>query len=261
MGISYRVTGRALLMAVLLLSGRLSAQSSPSPTVETTRSYRLTWAAPAACPSERELTSRIVRLLATSTLAQSALQVSVTARVEPEDDGRFHGQIEIAVDGASSLRSLDATSCDAVAAATALIVATVIDPAAVERAQAADAEPVPPKADVPPSPGRATPRTGVFEYTGPEAPTSRPPPQTPIVWSIAGLTWGGVALLPNFAWGLGAALTARRDSVSLGLELQYWGSQRQVSSNSATAGADFERIAGVTRACFMLGGHRDGLEP
>ncbi len=257
MGTSFNVVVPGLLAAGLLVSGRLGAETP----AEAPRPYRFTWAAPEGCPAERELAARIDRLLATSTLTQAALDVAVSANVARVAGGRFRGRIEIASDGAASSRRLEAGSCDAVASATALIVATVIDPAAVERAQAAAAEPeapAVPKAEPAPEAPVVPPQAPPPKKTAPPpirkgaGTRAAAPAPRPVTWAVGVLSWGGVGMLPGLAWGFAESVSVGYAPFSAGLEVQYWAPQGQASADHPSVGADFERFSGGANACFTV---------
>ena len=214
--------------------------------------YRLSWHAPAECPPEAELSLKIDRLLATSTLSGVAA-VLVSAEVGKSELSGFVALLSYEHENAPYERTLRADSCEALASATALIIATVIDPEAVARAQAAFAEPPPAE------PPRAAEKPPVeAESPPPPAPRAagsgaRPRrPQPPFDWSLGALSWGGAGFLPELAWGIGVAASVRRRAFSLSGDFQYWGRQRLAVDPETGASVTFERYGGALRACFGL---------
>ncbi len=243
-----------LLLALLAVSPGAFAQATFPDYEAVARSFQLRWRAPDGCPAETAVAAKIDRLLATSTRS-SALLVLVEADVQL-DAGGFAARVAYELSGTGYTRELRGESCEAVASATALIIATLIDPEAVARAQAAFAEeaaaasePAPAvdetPTDVEPSP--VPPRTAA-SHPSPGVRYARR--KVPIDASLGALSWGGVGVLPELAWGIGLSATVRRASLSLSGDFQYWGRQRRIVDEASGAGATFERYGGGLRGCY-----------
>lgn len=95
------------------------------------------WDAPAACPTEAEVSSRVETLLGTPLSEATNRRVSVIARVREEGDGWNMRLFTVTPEGTRE-RSLDHERCDLLAEATAVVVALAIDPAAAGSLQADD---------------------------------------------------------------------------------------------------------------------------
>lgn len=217
--------------------------AAPAPHVAD--ALRLHWTAPAECPSEAQVFSRIEQLLAGSNVMTSS-RLLVTARTQQLADASYEASLTYEVDGLRNTRVLHAVTCDALAAATALIVATAIDPAAAARADAADSpRPTPPAAPALPVRPAAAPT--------PDSERGKPafsPKRQPVALLLANSAWGGVNMLPGLAWGFGGSVGARRGAWSVFADGQYWPEQRRRSDARATAGADFSRYTVGLRSCF-----------
>lgn len=141
-----------MFVALVMLPVSIAVVSSTAFAAD--RALRLTWRAPAECPSGAEVeaqieglfngrgpTSASKRLDAVSTIVRSARDVWIV-RLETDLDG-VHGE-----------RSLQGETCEAVSSAAALILAMALDPEAVGRGLAA------PRAARPSQEPRATPIGG-----------------------------------------------------------------------------------------------------
>ncbi|MGH7286071.1 MAG: hypothetical protein ACRELY_31505 [Polyangiaceae bacterium] len=118
---------------------------------------QLSWNAPDGCPSRDAVMSDVARILGATTTHHASVRADVT-ELGPE---RWSVHLVTTVDGAPGERSLEANSCEAVASATALIVAWTVDPARA-RAQTAPAPaPAPTPTQAPaPAPTRNPRRVG-----------------------------------------------------------------------------------------------------
>lgn len=98
----------------------------------------LTWSAPAECPSEAELRSQTEALLGQPLdRYERALDVRATVEHATTPEPRWRVRLVLG----ERVRELDASECATLADAVALIVASTIDPAALDRALA-DTDPV-----------------------------------------------------------------------------------------------------------------------
>lgn len=121
-----RVGSRALacLVAVLALApGAARAQERLS----------LRWEAPAACPDRAAVQGEVTRLLGGSIPSEGAAIAADAHALEVE--GGFELTLRTEVEGALGERALTGHRCDELAAAAALILALMIDPEAVARAE------------------------------------------------------------------------------------------------------------------------------
>ena len=80
------------------------------------------WEAPAGCPDDAAVESRIAALVGDPTIVTPA-----TAKVQQRGD-RYEVELVTWIDGGSQRRALAATSCDALADAVAVVIAVALDP-------------------------------------------------------------------------------------------------------------------------------------
>ncbi len=139
--------------AIAALAGLLLAVAAPTAAAQSRLS--LSWSAPAACPTSDAVESEVARLLV-GPIPTGGSPIVATADAT-EVDGRFELRLGTEVDGERGERTLRADRCDELAAAAALILALMIDPEAVARAELPPEEtPLP---EEPPAP-RETPSLG-----------------------------------------------------------------------------------------------------
>ncbi|HKY38207.1 MAG TPA: hypothetical protein VJN18_19830 [Polyangiaceae bacterium] len=248
-----RYGARLLLCATLVTANAHSTQK----TEPAGRSYQLSWLAPPGCPQQSELVARIDRLLAGSPVETPAELVAL-ARVTAAPDGGFEASLDYAIGGAKNQRTLTAPSCETLASATALIVATAIDPMAAKRASELGrqtSEPVSAPAETRAhAPKASTPAEASLPFA------RKPQALSPLSWTVAALSWGGVNVMPHLAWGAGVSLAVERRRLSAGIDVQYWGKQRQASDPRPDAGADFQRYSAGLRGCYRFLGGRLRLD-
>src|SRR3954469_20446926 len=137
---------RSLIAATLFPMGLLSAQ--PNTTL------RIVWTAPEGCPISSEVEASIQALLGHPPRMNDDQEVEVKASARLEPDGLWHGQLDTRLGSKTGRRTLQAESCRAVADATALIVALMIDPDAVAAhrpSPSGSASAAPPPSSAPPA--------------------------------------------------------------------------------------------------------------
>jgi hypothetical protein len=151
----------ALAVSQTLYPGRLFAEAPSSSPV------RLAWTAPPGCPSEEAVLREMQRILGGPTPRVATAK----ADVEELAPRRWSEHLSTDVDGVMGDRTLEADSCDGLAAATALILAWTIDPQ-----RAADALLAPRAAGASLTPPIEQPEAAPPSQAGPQAPVPRPPP-------------------------------------------------------------------------------------
>jgi hypothetical protein len=179
------VRGMALGVA-LLLSRRAEASSRPL----AGDALDLDWLAPPECPARDAVLGQIRRVLgeAPPRVVREEPPLAVQVSVFRRDAGRWHVRMVVAGESGGE-RSLDASSCSAVASAAALVLAIRIRPTLfVGRGSASPpslaagqgpAPPPPPPLPLPPEPLPALPQDsepGVIAAPAPSAPPSVAPP-------------------------------------------------------------------------------------
>jgi hypothetical protein len=126
---AHRPLAAALLAALALALGSLRAAEREGERVT------LRWKAPAECPGESDVKAEVDRLLGASR-ARPAKPIEVTAAVSRDEQGTWHVRLETPGDGATRVREIHGASCHAIANASALILAMMIDPEAAAAAPA-----------------------------------------------------------------------------------------------------------------------------
>jgi hypothetical protein len=161
----------------------------------------LTWTAPAECPTQARVAAHVADLLGGPT--EAASHVRASARVWRDENARWHVEIHTQTGPATGERRVDGESCQAIADATALILAVAVDPEAVAARAAPKRVPetaswdpanVPPSVVVAPGPvvGTALPLPAVPAPSPPKVPV----PMHGAIVLMAGLD-AGTLLIEN----------------------------------------------------------------
>ena len=245
-----RVAVGASLLLAMCARGTAEAADTASPLLYDTPDapeLALTWRAPAGCPSPTDVAAQFVRLLGGTARVPSGKHISASAIVRSSSRHRWTLELATVFEGAVGRRNLPGDSCASVAEAAALLLALMIDPAALERVSAppAPAAPETSARAAPPAP-KMTPTLGV-SVPAPAPKVSRV--FVPFARLFAGVV---VGLLPSPAPAAGLALGVRIRRVGLELSLRATGQQRSVTSPEASG--DFRLLVGGARACRELGG-------
>lgn len=219
----------------------------------------LDWSAPAGCPSGDDVLEEVGRLLGPRPETKETI-LHVTAEVKRQDEGPFVVRLEIPSPEGRRFREVSAVSCAALAQATALILALMIDP------EAALAEPEPPPSAVSPrqtqipsnpisaNSSRFAPVIPVpLGRLPPLAPMQKSPPFSGISpkpeanrrpgISVAAYFAGDLASLPKPALGVGGNLGFLFDSWRLNFGGAYFVEQEDVFSALPTAGSNVSFFA------------------
>ena len=217
-------------LAIAVVVGLASAS-----VVRAEGSLDIAWLAPEGCPSAESVSSEIDELLGGAAGTRAGEHLSVRAMVARGE--RWLVTLETQTGAASGHRSIEATSCQGLASATALIVALMIDPDAVaaHAGKGAEMAPAPP-----PSP--ATPQ--------PAVPPARAARST---FGIAGAgAAGDLGVLPGPDVGPGAALGLLLGHWRLELRVAY--GVREVPSDTLAdasgAYGKFRFYAGTLAGCW-----------
>jgi hypothetical protein len=211
----------------------------------------LEWSAPASCPRADEVRTQIDELLPSE--VDTPLQLSVRALVH-ETGGAYELELAMELADAHDERRVRAASCPDLARATALVVATMIDPIAVaDRLDAAQARTGEREVEVvePPAEPEASAST-------PEAPLAAVAPPTDLarmrarVRPVATLrldALAGAATLPRVDAGLAlsAGVVLSRARVELGLAHVF--AQRRDHPSIPGVALRVRGTMAVVRAC------------
>jgi hypothetical protein len=228
------------LLAALVVAGAAPARAQPAPRVA------LRWVAPEGCPPADRVTSEVDRLLGDQG-ARLPAPLEVAASVT-EAGGSFRVRLETPGASGPRVRELKAASCAALADATALIIAMMIDPAAVT------APPLPPSPPLAPAPAPA-PAPLLLPVPVP-APSPRPaPPQSPpLRRSFHVLAWTllDTGTLPGVAFAVGGAAALTLGPVRLELGAGVWPDRAATLAQRPTAGGNVSLVAGSAGLCYGL---------
>jgi hypothetical protein len=214
----------------------------------------LEWEAPESCPSSTDLRASIRQLLGATPGPYANTNVSVRATASEEGSGRWLGTLETRSGPNTGKRTLRAESCKAVAGATALIIALMIDPDAVVAHQAQASQTPPAKAnskikepaDIPPvlvhneshrtSPGPIeSPRSHNYFFLGPET----------------AIDWGS---MPSLSAAVGGHLGMMTRPLSFEVDLFEWSQSRAtISGTKPPVGGRFSYFTASLSACPHLG--------
>jgi hypothetical protein len=234
--------------SVLLAAG--SARAEPP--------VDLTWNAPPGCPTRAAVVAEIERLLSSEPV--SGPKVVVTANVGNEVAGASSvWRVHIFVEGTSDIRVLNAPTCGTLAGATALVVAMMIAPLAVEATAPADLGTAPVPAPLPPPAVAPAPPA--------PAPPAPPPPVPPPIWQpppppveeegeplaiVAGVrTTGAVGVLPGPAAGFGVDFGLLYGPARLDIGVLYYAERRAVLEERPDVGGDIDLVTAVATASWL----------
>lgn len=234
--------------APLVVAGWLAAVSCALGVSEATTAsaaepepVALEWKAPADCPRGSDVVAEVDRILENSSSVKPSQPIHAAAQVS-YDGARYQVRLQIETAQGSSTRDIHSSSCRAVADASALVLALVIDPNAK-----------PPEPAPAPAPEKALASKPVQRRPSRRARPPRPAPR-PAPVSVHALAWAGAdlgslpALAPMFGAGAGVQVGAQR--FELGAEL--WPERFGGVAGSATTGGEFSMLAGSLRTCRSL---------
>lgn len=212
----------------------------------------LTWRAPLGCPSEQQVRQRLESLVGD---LHAGIHRDVSARAQAfetlGEEGRAPWAATIVIQSPSgeSVRQLEASSCQALAEATAVLISVAMDPLG-------RSENVPEPATPPPIPGPAD--EPPVEPTGPsepepDGPASRDKAKKDELGGVVGIRAGvGLGPLPLVGATLGGrgGLLYRALRVELGVA--YWFAQ-QYAARSEEPGGAFSLWLVDARICGVPG--------
>jgi len=229
---------RTVAMAVLPLLGMTATARADS-------SFAFDWNAPVECPSSTHVETEIGNLLGAPIRERLSFDLAVGATVR--HDERWSVSIDTSSKTSNGQRSFQADTCQALANATALIVALMIDPDAV--AAHAD-KPAPPSAPPPPV---------LPPAPAPELRASLP--RQPLTGFVGLDVSGNLGVLPSPDVAIGAEVGIARPWWRLELQAGY--GPRKVRSNTLSnpenAYARFQLLSGVLSGCLRTGSSTLGV--
>lgn len=247
----------SVLVGASLVGGTIDERPSATVAVE------LDWQAPRGCPEERDVQATIARLVGQPLASEragagSSTQVHAVVRTRPEG---FEVELHTRHGAAEEHRTFAAPRCEALADATALIVAVALRPletaAASTTASEAAPDPAPsvaPPAVAPPRrpPAAATPvPTARAPAAAPPAPASPAAANARAIGGALAVTAGpAVGVLPGVAAQLAAvlALRGRRWRVEAGGT--YWFPRTAGTADQPTV--EIGLGSGTVRGCYVF---------
>jgi hypothetical protein len=220
---------------------------------------RLEWVAPAECPTRDDVLAGVERILVG---ARGGSRQAVVARAVVSKLGPGQWQVELTTRAGESEgeRSVNASSCKALADAAALVLALAANSTATATSSPSPPPPPPPSRSPSPSPAPA-PATA----TAPPAPTptdatvaappplpQKPPPLPAKPPHDLALSFSSVAVLgplPTLAPGGEAAVAARVWRLRLEVGASYWAGQT-ISLTGGGTNADFSLVSAAGRVGY-----------
>jgi hypothetical protein len=227
-GLRY-VFSAAIALACTIFGSADPAWAEPSETL------RFAWAAPEECPSREQVQEEIARLVGGDLQLHQGGKLEVNALVS-------HGPLwsaELVTQhaGQTGRRTIEAPSCKAVADATALIVALLIDPDAV---------------------AANTQAPGAEAASTPEAPKA---PASQVDFLVGVHLQGRVGTLPGADVGTGLGIGLAGPRWRTDLRWTYGLRRDHVASLPSGASGRFNIAAGSLTECFNLGRSKLGFGP
>jgi hypothetical protein len=236
----------ALAGAALIAARAADARAQPAPAPADRVALR--WEAPEGCPPADRVTAEVDRLLGPNG-ARPPKALDVSARVTEDAGGGFLVHLEAPGEGGAREREIKGVSCAAIADATALIIAMMIDPAAVA---AAPPSPPPPP---PPSPAPSPPPSSPPPPAPPPSPPRPPPaPAAPgIRPSFRLLAWAGAdfGTFQTVAFGVGGAAVMVVGPVRIELGARGLPPRAVVVPAHPSTGGEVSLAAGTLAACYV----------
>jgi hypothetical protein len=237
-----------MTLVAVLFAQQLARASEP-------QRLNVSWIAPPGCPTLADVQISISRLLGPSSGTSTSTEIVARARASPQDDGRWLGVVETQLGTKSGKRSLYAESCEAVASATALIIALMVDPDAVAAHQAEDAGSNQTTTSGNPKNGLGSLEPAAPASTGnsPQVETIGPvtQPRPPIArFFIGPRIAANSGTLPTIALGAGADIGASftHGSIETGL-LEWTDSRATIAGTQPEAGGTFHLLSWYLAAC------------
>ena len=209
----------------------------------------IAWTAPADCPTAPDVEASIRDLLGRPPHLSDGRNLEVKARAERKHDRWWSGTIETRLGTTTGSRTIATESCRAIADATALIVALMIDPEAVA------ARASPPAASPPPPDARAVMRaTPAATKTAVSSAMSPPHPGLAPRLSLGPTIAVDMGTLPRPAYGAGARFGVKvgRSAVELGV-LASASASGTISGTVPPAGGSFHFWSASLSACPAFG--------
>jgi hypothetical protein len=193
----------------------------------------LEWIAPPGCPAREAVLDDVARILGPKKTEAPLARVAARAVLFRDEDARWHVVLTVSGEGAGE-RTLEASSCEEVTNAAALVLALRVDPTSfapempLPSPPAAIASALPPAPDQPPEPD-STSRDGMLLGTAVE---------------------GGVGALPSTDLGIEVTATLKRGRLRLEPLLGTSLVEHADAAGSTSEGAALRLARGGLRGCY-----------
>ena len=257
---------RSTVGAALLLALAASVTPIGIAGAEPRYPVHLEWTAPEECPTASEIEAGVQRLLGVESQASASTPLDVSASARRGAGGLWLGEVETRLGSKVGRRSIQTESCRAVADATALIVALMLDPDAVA-AHRRPAVPGPTAGAAPPASSSRPPRPAgspppVVTLASPSPPTARGAAEARAggdatgrvsVW-LAALSALDLGTLPHAAFGAGlaAGIGFRHSTLGVGFG-DFAKVSTSIAGTTPAAGGNFRLLAAWVAACPAVG--------
>ncbi|MBX7081974.1 MAG: hypothetical protein K1X88_22400 [Nannocystaceae bacterium] len=202
--------------------------------------YALRWEAPPECPSAETIAARV------QALARDPTGGSGTAFVQAQVEATAAGyRLVLATEflGNVETRVLEAEQCDALADATALVIAVTLQPALATVPPVRDAEPEPP-------PEPATPEPDARPEPLPPPEPARPRRAVPVQALLRAAALGEWGSLPGPSGGAAVAIGVAWPRIRAELEAM-WVAPRSTPRRDGRS-ATVQLAGGTARACYRV---------
>jgi len=249
---------RALLLALAALTLPASparSQPVPVPVPDSRSPLSLSLSTPPNCPSSADILAHTRRLLGDA--ADRGDPLHATGSIKPVASG-FLLALTLERAGTTTVRTLEAKTCETAADVAALLIALAHAPEAVGRdpAEPPTPPPTPPPEPPPPKPDPPSKPTPKSKRAPAPKPQPKPRPKKRIDellgLSIRGGPLFGVADLPFPQVGGQASAAIRIEAWTVEAAFEAGFAATHIVENRPDAGASFLRIVGILRGCRVL---------
>ena len=237
-----------MLFASMLI-GALAVAGNP---------IELQWDAPPGCPTADEVAREVEGLFGEG--GGKGQTVQAEAQVAREGEG-YRLELVVTTRSGRDARSIHDPRCEPLAHATALVVATLMDPIAVSEHIEALSNPTPPTVEPPAEPPPRLPEPPSIPPPSTEPPPPRatssdridprPPPRPAFRPSLRLGGFLGSATLPGLDGGLAVAVGFTRSKLRLELGASYAFPQSQPHPELAAVGLQLQSVTGQLRGCYV----------
>jgi len=217
----------------------------------------LRWSVPEGCPDASRVTGEVDRLLGDQS-PRPTLPLEVAVTVTSDVPGEFKVHLETQGEGGPRVREIKGASCTAVADVTALLIALILDPAAVARAAPAPSPsptvaPAPaPPAPPPPAPVVSEPAVPRPVPTAPPVPEAEPARAVRPSFRLQAWTLADAGSLPGISVAFGGKAALVIEAFRFELGAGAWLDRSATLAERPSVGGDVGLVAGSAGACWSF---------